>query len=119
MSIRLKRAYDEPSPDDGHRVLVDRLWPRGVSKDEAELDGWLRAVAPSDELRKWFHADRSRWDEFRRRYLGELKEHREELRPLAERSREGVVTLVYSARDERRNNAVVLRQYLRMLGRRS
>jgi len=114
--IALKRAYDDPSPQDGYRVLVDRLWPRGISKETARLDAWPKEVAPTVELRKWFHADRSRWGEFRRRYLAELKAHREQLRPLAERARDGRVTLVYSANDEERNNAVVLRQYLRMLG---
>lgn len=116
MSIRLKRVYDEPSSDDGHRVLVDRLWPRGLSKADAKLDDWVKSAAPSDDLRKWFHRDRSRWGEFRRRYLSELKEHRDDLRPLAEQARKERVTLLYAVRDERRNNAVVLKQYLKMLG---
>jgi uncharacterized protein YeaO (DUF488 family) len=115
MAIFLKRAYEEPSPEDGYRVLVDRLWPRGISKEEANLDKWLKDAAPSDELRKEFHHDRSRWAEFRKRYLSELKSHREELRPLALQAGSGRVTLVYAGRDEKRNNAVVLRQYLRML----
>lgn len=116
MPIALKRAYQQSTPEDGYRVLVDRLWPRGVSKEEAALDEWLKEVAPSDELRKWYHSDRSRWGEFRRRYLSELKKHRDELRPLAERARNERVTLVFSSRDEERNNAVVLKQYLKMLG---
>lgn len=116
MDIRLKRAYDEPSPDDGYRVLVDRLWPRGISKDEARLDEWLRGAAPSDDLRRWFHGHRSEWADFRRRYLAELKAHRDELRSLAELAGGRRVTLVYSSKDEERNNAVVLRQYLEMLG---
>jgi uncharacterized protein YeaO (DUF488 family) len=116
MSIELKRAYDKPSPQDGYRVLVDRLWPRGISKQDAELDLWMKEISPSDELRKWFHHDRSQWGEFRRRYLSELKEHREALRPLAQRARGERVTLVYSAKDEKHNNAVVLKQYLKMLG---
>lgn len=115
MPVQIKRAYDSPSPEDGFRVLVDRLWPRGVSKDDAKLDDWLKSAAPSDELRKWFHTDRSRWDAFRKKYLAELKAHREILRPLAERARKERVTLVYSAKDEARNNAVVLKQYLKML----
>ncbi|MEX2580489.1 MAG: DUF488 family protein [Verrucomicrobiales bacterium] len=116
MPVKLKRAYDKPSSDDGYRVLVDRLWPRGVSKTEAELDDWLKAIAPSDELRKWYHTDRSRWAEFRRRYLSELKEHREDLRPLAEKARKETVTLVFAMNDEERNNAVALKHYLEMLG---
>jgi uncharacterized protein YeaO (DUF488 family) len=117
MSIKIKRAYDSPSSDDGYRVLVDRLWPRGVSKADAELDDWLKSIAPSDELRKRFHKDPSRWGEFRRKYLSELKEHRESIRPLAQKADRESVTLVYSAADKERNNAVVLRQYMEMLGR--
>ena len=116
MTIDLKRVYEKPSPRDGYRVLVDRLWPRGVSKDAARLDAWMKHIAPSHELRKWFHHDRSRWAEFRRRYLSELRSHREELRRLARRSRKERVTLVFGARDEERNHAVVLKQYLKMLG---
>ena len=116
MPVKIKRAYESTSPDDGRRVLVDRLWPRGVAKDDAEIDDWMKSVAPSDELRKWFHEDRSRWAEFRRRYLSELKQQRERVRPLAERARQGRVTLIYSSGDEKRNNAVVLKQYLEMLG---
>jgi uncharacterized protein YeaO (DUF488 family) len=115
MSVKVKRAYDRPSSDDGYRVLVDRLWPRGISKADAKLDDWLKSIAPSDELRKWFHRDRSRWGEFRMRYLSELKDHREVLRPLAKKAEKGRVTLVYSANDEEHNNAVVLKQYLKML----
>ncbi|MDT8388665.1 MAG: DUF488 family protein [Thiogranum sp.] len=116
MPIELKRAYDKASSDDGYRVLVDRLWPRGVSKSDARLDDWLKTIAPSDELRNWYHDDRSRWAEFRKRYLAELKAHREELRPLAERAGKQRVTLVYALNDAEHNNAVVLKQYLQMLG---
>lgn len=116
MPIELKRVYAEPSPQDGYRVLVDRLWPRGVSKEAARLDAWMKEIAPSDELRKWFHHDRPRWAEFRRRYLSELKDHREELRGLARRSRNERITLLFGARDEERNHAVVLKQYLETLG---
>ena len=115
MALFLKRAYDKPSPADGYRVLVDRLWPRGVSKQEAKLDEWLREIAPSEALRKEFHHDRARWGEFRKRYLSELRSHREDLRPLARRAGSESVTLVYAGRDEARNNAVVLREYLEML----
>jgi uncharacterized protein YeaO (DUF488 family) len=96
--------------------LVDRLWPRGLSKSDARLDDWLKSIAPSDELRKWFHRDRSQWGEFRRRYLSELKEHREELRSLAQLAKNRRVTLLFSSKDEERNNAVVLKEYLSRLG---
>lgn len=117
MPLALKRIYEEPSPEDGYRVLVDRLWPRGISKEKARLDGWLKEIAPSDHLRRWVHEDPDgRWGEFRRRYLSDLAEHREELRPLAERAREGRVTLLYASKDEERNNAVVVKEYLEQLG---
>lgn len=116
MPVKIKRVYESPSSNDGYRILVDRLWPRGVSKEDARLDDWLKSVAPSDELRQWFHEDRSRWEEFRNRYLAELKAHRDELRPVAEKAQEEWVTLVYSSDDPEHNNAVVLKQYLRMLG---
>lgn len=115
MSLELKRAFDAANPGDGYRVLVDRLWPRGVSKDDANIDEWPKEVAPSDALRKAFHAGELGWGEFRRRYLGELKPHRETLRPLAERAARERVTLVFAAKDERHNNAVVMAQYLAML----
>ncbi|GGB44219.1 hypothetical protein GCM10011502_16900 [Oceanisphaera marina] len=116
MSVTLKRAYEPVSRQDGYRVLVDRLWPRGVSKEEARLDDWLKDVAPSDDLRTAFHEQQLAWGEFRRRYLSELKQHRLALRDLAQTAEQGKVTLVYAAKDEQHNNAVVLRQYLAMLG---
>lgn len=115
MSISRKRIYEAPSQADGYRVLVDRLWPRGVSKDQAKLDAWCAEAAPSDELRQWFHANPAQWGEFRRRYLAELKKHRRELRKLAQRAKVGRVTLLYAASDETHNNAVVIEQYLKML----
>ncbi len=115
MTIALKRAYETPGPEDGYRVLVDRLWPRGVSKDEARLDEWLKEAAPSNELRKWFHSDPDQWEAFQKRYLSELKEHEDALRQLAQRARGGRVTLVFSAKDEERNNAAVLKDYLEHL----
>lgn len=115
MPILLKRAYDEPDAQDGYRVLVDRLWPRGVARDAAHVDAWLKDAAPSEALRKAFHAGDLGWSQFRRRYLAELKGHRESLRPLAQRSRDVPVTLVFGSRDKVRNNAAVLRTYLRML----
>ena len=115
MSLALKRAFAAPATEDGHRVLVDRLWPRGVAKADARIDDWPKEVAPGDALRKAFHAGELGWGEFRRRYLAELKAHRETLRPLAERAARERVTLVFAAKDEQHNNAVVLAQYLAML----
>ncbi len=112
MAIQLKRAYERAAPEDGYRVLIDRIWPRGVSKEEAQLDAWLKQIAPSTPLRVWFHEDRSRWEGFRSRYLEELKEHQSELSELAARCAQGPVTLVYSARDPDQNNAVVLAEFL-------
>jgi uncharacterized protein YeaO (DUF488 family) len=116
MPIELKRAYDQAEDRDGYRVLVDRLWPRGVSKEKAALDEWLKEVAPSDALRKAYHNDELDWAEFRNRYLSELADHRETLRPLAERAKTERVTLVFGSRDREHNNAVVLKQYLEMPG---
>lgn len=110
--IRLRRVYDPPVPEDGHRVLVDRLWPRGVTKEAARVDDWRREVAPSAELRRWFGHDPARWLEFRRRYRGELTANPEALAGLLDAARDGVLTLVYGARDERHNQAVVLREVL-------
>lgn len=119
MTISLKRVYEQAESSDGYRVLVDRLWPRGIRKDELKLDLWLKEVAPSTELRRWFAHEPARWAEFRWRYLAELKQCRETLRPLAVCAREEPVTLLYGARDHRHNNAVVLKQYLHMLGDRA
>jgi uncharacterized protein YeaO (DUF488 family) len=112
MAIRLKRIYDLPRPDDGLRILVDRLWPRGVSKQSAAVDRWLREIAPSDSLRKWYGHEPQRWTEFRRRYREELRAQRalvSDLRKLARRRR---ITLLFAAHDEKHNNAVVLRELL-------
>lgn len=110
--IRLKRAYENPGPGDGRRYLVDRLWPRGLKKEALQLDAWLKEVAPSDELRRWFDHDPERWDEFCRRYHAELDEQPESWRPLYDAAREGDITLIYAARDEEHNNAMALRAYL-------
>ena len=114
-NIKLKRAYEPASQDDGKRILVDRLWPRGISKAKAKLDDWMKDIAPTAELRTWFDHDPRRWDEFRRRYRLELRGHPEALRALRRLAREGPITLVYSARDQAHNDAVVLRSLL--LGR--
>ena len=116
-NLRLKRAYERPARGDGTRVLIDRLWPRGVRKAEAELDRWAKDIAPSTELRKWFGHDPARWPEFRRRYAEELRRHPDELAELRALARKGPLTLVYSAHDELHNDAVVLRALL--LGRES
>ena len=108
--IRLKRVYDPPAPEDGKRVLVDRLWPRGLAKDKAAVDLWLKEAAPSAELRRWFGHRPERWDEFRRRYEAELDRNRAALQPL--REGEGTMTLLYAARDPEHNNAVALARYL-------
>lgn len=113
MDIRLKRAYEPASPSDGDRVLIDRLWPRGVSKEQAKLDEWEKELAPSTELRKWFGHEPSRFDEFRRRYIDQLRGERSRLSALRRRAREGTLTLVYSAHDEEHNDAVVLADVLR------
>jgi uncharacterized protein YeaO (DUF488 family) len=110
--IRLKRAYEQPAEGDGLRILVDRLWPRGLSKAGAAIDRWEKDIAPSTGLRQWFGHAPGRWEEFRRRYTGELREHAALLGELRELARESPITLVYSARDEAHNDAVVLRDVL-------
>lgn len=112
MHIKLKRAYEPPEPEDGFRVLVDRLWPRGVSKDSARIDLWLKEVAPTTPLRKWFGHDPSKWSTFRTRYFRELDERAEILAELLEHVQNGPVTLIYAARDEEHNDAVALKEYL-------
>lgn len=110
--VQLKRAYDPPSPRDGTRILVDRLWPRGVKKAKARIDLWLKDAAPSTALRQWFGHDPARWNEFRRRYRAELKHQPEAMAQLRTLARQGRITIVFGARDERRNQAVVLRSLL-------
>ncbi|MBV8087206.1 MAG: DUF488 family protein [Chloroflexi bacterium] len=114
MPIRIKRIYDEPAEDDGHRVLVDRLWPRGIRREEAHVDEWLKLVAPSDELRKWFNHKVERWPEFRERYLAELEtaEQQRQLQRLRDLARWQPLTLLYGARDAEHNQAVVLLEAL-------
>ncbi|MCC6714203.1 MAG: DUF488 domain-containing protein [Gammaproteobacteria bacterium] len=110
--VRVKRVYEPPDPRDGTRVLVDRLWPRGISSDEAAADLWLKDAAPSDALRRWFGHDPVRWTSFRRKYRAELAGRAEVLRLLDELRRRGPVTLLFGARDTERNNAVVLSEVL-------
>jgi uncharacterized protein YeaO (DUF488 family) len=113
MDVRLKRAYEPASAEDGYRVLVDRLWPRGVSKKQAKLDEWDQELAPSSQLREWFGHEPDRFPEFRRRYIGELRANGPRLRELRRRARTGTLTLVYSAHDSEHNDAVVLAEVLR------
>jgi uncharacterized protein YeaO (DUF488 family) len=113
MAVRLKRAYEPAERSDGYRVLIDRIWPRGVSKEQAHLDEWARELAPSSELRRWFGHDPAKFEEFRRRYRDELAAQTEKLRELRGRARRGALTLVYSARDTEHNDAVVLAEVLR------
>lgn len=106
--VWLRRAYEEPTHNDGYRVLVDRLWPRGVTKEHLQIDEWRKDIAPSNDLRKWFGHDPALWEEFRDRYREELTEHDEAVSALVERARSGRVTLVFAAGDTEHNNAVVL-----------
>ena len=112
MTNKIKRAYDDPPDDDGTRILVDRLWPRGVSKEEARIDFWPKEVAPSNELRKWYGHDPKRWEELEERYFAELDEGPEGLKELLERARAGPVTFIYSSKERRFNNARALREYV-------
>jgi uncharacterized protein YeaO (DUF488 family) len=113
--VKLKRAYEPPAADDGTRILVDRLWPRGVKKADAAIDEWIKDIAPSTALRKWFGHDPARWQEFRSRYAAEVHERPEQLNRLRALARRGPITLVFSAHDEVHNDAVALRDFL--LGR--
>jgi len=117
MAVSIKRVYDSPAPSDGYRVLIDRLWPRGISKERAQLDEWARELAPSTELRRWFGHDPARFEEFRRRYSAELAGHEEQLAELRSRADTGNVTLLYAARDSQHNDAVVIAEVLRQAAR--
>lgn len=110
MKIRIKRVYEQPDKEDGRRILVDRLWPRGLTREKAGVDLWLKDIAPSTELRKWFDHDRGNWEEFKERYLAELKGNSEQILLLKQELAKGPVTLVYGARDEEHNQAVVIRE---------
>lgn len=110
--FKTKRIYEDPSKDDGYRVLVDRLWPRGVSKEEARLDEWLKEIAPSTDLRKWFDHDPDKFDEFANRYKGELTQKEEVIESSLKKAEEQTVTLLYAAKDEKHNHALVLKDFL-------
>jgi uncharacterized protein YeaO (DUF488 family) len=110
--LRLKRAYDEPAKDDGERILVERLWPRGLTKARAKIDAWMKDVAPSPSLRKWFAHDPAKWEEFQERYCNELREHVDAVDELRKKAKRARVTLVYAARDEEHNGALALKTFL-------
>lgn len=110
--VKIKRVYDPESPDDGKRVLIDRLWPRGIKKEELRVDEWLKEIAPSDELRKWFAHDPAKWTEFKKRYHRELREKATLIDSLTRQAKHGILTLLYSAKDEKHNNAVVLQEMI-------
>jgi uncharacterized protein YeaO (DUF488 family) len=118
MVLKIKRIYEQPTEDDGFRILVDRLWPRGLSKDKANVDLWLKDIAPSTELRKWFDHKEERWDEFKKRYFDELEKKTEFVDTVREKAGKGSVTLLYSAKNEKINNAVALVEYIEALANR-
>ncbi len=112
MTVKIKRVYEKPDKEDGVRILVDRLWPRGLTKEKAGADLWLKDIAPSTELRKWFDHDPEKWGEFKKRYLSELQENKDAVSQLKEQIRKHPVTLLYGAKDEEHNEALVLKNYL-------
>ena len=112
MSVRVKRVYDEPDKNDGYRVLVDRLWPRGMAKRNAHIDEWAKEIAPSTALRKWFKHGSGKWTEFKKKYSAELGQHREEIERVAEKAKKQTVTLLFSARNTEQNNVIALKEYI-------
>jgi uncharacterized protein YeaO (DUF488 family) len=112
MSIKLKRAYEKPGPEDGLRILVERLWPRGISKENARLDAWMKDVAPSNELRKWYNHDPAKWAEFKKRYFAELDGENDAVEALRKTVRGKKVTFVYGSKEEKYNSAAALKEYL-------
>jgi uncharacterized protein YeaO (DUF488 family) len=112
MKLQIKRVYEQPDKEDGIRILVDRLWPRGLTKGKASIDLWLRDIAPSTDLRQWFGHDPNKWEEFKQRYLCELKENDKQVWLLQQEMRKGTVTLVYGAKDVEHNEALVLQEFL-------
>lgn len=112
MNVKIKRVYEQPGSGDGVRILIDRLWPRGLTKERASIDLWLKDIAPSTKLRQWFDHDPAKWEEFKQQYRGELKENDGQVRLLKQEMRKGAVTLVYGAKDTEHNDAVVLQEFL-------
>lgn len=117
MNIQLKRAYQQAHKNDGTRILVDRVWPRGVKKEDLALDDWCKDIAPTTELRQWFNHDPDKWAEFRRRYLSELAEHKATAQALLDNTQSNTLTLVYAAKNKEQNNARVIKEYLTLLMR--
>jgi uncharacterized protein YeaO (DUF488 family) len=113
VKVSIKRVYEEAADEDGKRILVDRLWPRGLTKAKAKVDLWLKDISPSTELRKWFAHEPSRWEEFKRRYRAELKKKNKQVADLKQLTKTATVTLVYGAKDEQHNGAVVLKEFLK------
>lgn len=113
--VNIKRVYDAPDEDDGKRILVDRLWPRGMTKEKAQVDLWLKEIAPTTELRKWFEHDPEKWEAFKKRYIKELQENKEPVSILKDAVKRGKVTLLYGAKDEEHNEALVLKNVLQNL----
>jgi uncharacterized protein YeaO (DUF488 family) len=111
-SIQIKRIYDDPDETDGHRILVDRLWPRGLSKEKAKLDGWVKEIAPSNELRRWYGHDPDKWIEFKSRYTAELDANPDSVAAVLRELRPDTVTFLYSSKEQRLNNAVALKEYI-------
>ncbi len=114
MRLLTKRVYDNPSPSDGRRILIDRLWPRGLSKSAVKIDFWAKAIAPSNELRRWYQHDPAKWDEFRRRYFAELDANPAGVAELRTHLGHGTVTILYGSKEARLNNATALREYLEL-----
>lgn len=112
MNIKIKRVYEQQDKKDGERILVDRLWPRGLTKEKAGVDLWLKEIAPSTELRKWFDHDPAKWKRFRGRYETEIRHKDDLIKVLKQKAREGTITFIYGARDEKHNEALVLKQFL-------
>jgi len=111
MNIKIKRVYEKPEKEDGYRILVDRLWPRGLTKEKANVNLWLKGIAPTTELRKWFGHEPAKWNNFKKKYVAELKENKEPVSVLKEKMKKGTVTLLYGAKDEEHNEALVLLHY--------
>jgi len=116
--IKIKRIYDPPAEDDGFRILVDRLWPRGLTKEKAKVDLWLKEIAPSDQLRKWYAHDPKKWAEFKKKYSKELGQKIDLIDQIIKKTKEGDLTLLFSSKEEKLNNAVALREYIETKGRR-
>jgi uncharacterized protein YeaO (DUF488 family) len=110
--IKIKRTYDKPQPGDGLRILVDRIWPRGLKETEFKMDLWQKDISPSASLRKWFNHDESKWDEFKNRYYNELQDKKESIGLLLDKAEKGTITLLYSSKEDRYNNVIALKEYL-------